>query len=248
MSSRVSNTQERQAAILAGLAYVAIIALAFFANFAVIERLVTPDDAAATVSNIVDSEALFRSAIAAWVLVLIADIVVAWGLYVLFQRTSRELSILAAWLRVVNVAITGAALLCLLVVLKLVDATGYTTALAPGQRNSQVMLFLDAYTYGWSIALVIFGFHLLLLGLLIIKSDYAPNVLGALVVVAGLAYVANHLALVLLSNYEDNGNLFTALVVALAVPGEFGLAGWLLWKAGKPRSIHTPQAVKVNAG
>jgi hypothetical protein len=51
----------------------------------------------------------------AFIIVPIADAVVAWGLYALFQRTSRELSAFAAWFRLLYVAIAGGALPHLLV-------------------------------------------------------------------------------------------------------------------------------------
>ena len=70
---------QRRAAVIAGLAYVVIIALGLFANFRVLGTLTEPDDAAATVRNITNSEVLFRSGVAAFIIVLIADVVVAWG-------------------------------------------------------------------------------------------------------------------------------------------------------------------------
>lgn len=142
---------------------------------------------------------------------LIADVVVAWALYVFLQRTSRQLSLFAAWFRLVYVAIAAAALLNLLLAVKLVDDTGYTTALEKGQRDAQVMLSLDAYLYGWRIGLVSLGVHLLLLGFVMVKSDYAPRLLGMLVALAGLGYVVMMLAGVLLPNFEDYKNLFLLL-------------------------------------
>lgn len=144
---------QRRAALIAGFAYVIITVLSFFA-ISVLNGPSEPDNPAATVNNIVDSDGLFRSGLAAFVIVLIADVVVAWALYVFFQRTSRELSLFAAWFRLLYVAIAAAAPLNLLVVLKLVDDTGYSTALEKSQRDAQVMLSLDAYNYGFFLGLV----------------------------------------------------------------------------------------------
>ncbi len=242
MSSTIADTPprqaaipQRQAAVIAGLAYVVLNVLALFANFFALDRLTVPDDAAATVSNIVNSELLFRSGIAAFIIVLIADVVVAWALYVFFQQTSRELSLFAAWFRLVYAAIALAALLNLLAVLKLVDGAGYATALEAGQRNAQVMLSLDAYSNGWSISLVAFGVHLLLLGVVIVKSSHAPSILGILVAVAGIGYVVRHLALVLLPNFADYHDFSLLLLAVLAIPAEFGLPAWLLWRGGKEK-------------
>jgi hypothetical protein len=213
---------------------VIITVLSFFA-ISVLDGPTERENPAATVENIVNSEVLFRSGLAAFIIVLIADVVVAWALYVFFQRTSRELSLFAAWFRLLYVAIAAATLLTLLVVLKLVDGTGYSTALETGQRAAQVMLSLDAYNYGFFLALVFFGVHLLLLGFVMIKSEYAPGILGGLVAVAGLGYVVINLARVVLPNYRDYEDLLLLLLVAFAVPGEFGLIGWLLWRGGKPQ-------------
>jgi hypothetical protein len=171
-------------------------------------------------------------------IVFIADVAVAWGLYVFLRRTNTELSLFAAWFRLIYAAIAGAALLNLLIAVTLVDDSGYATAFEATQRNAQVMLSLDAYTHGWSIGLVCFGVHLLLLGLLIVQSDYVPSVLGIFVALAGLGYVVGELAPVLLPNSKD---AFLPLIVVLAVPGELGLTAWLLWRGGKVRPAGNQQ-------
>lgn len=232
MATRFLDVQPRQAALLAGLTYVIIIVLALAANFLVLERLTDPRDPATTVSNIAASLMLFRAAVAAFVITLLGDVIVAWGLYVLLQRTSRKLALFTAWFRLIYVAIAAAALLNLLIAAKLVEPTGYTTTIDAPQRNVQVMLFLDAYTYGWSIALIWFGVHLLLLGLLIVQSDRAPRLLGVLVAAAGLAYAVGKLASIVL---PDQNDLLLAGIALLAVPGEFALTGWLLWKGARPQ-------------
>jgi Domain of unknown function (DUF4386) len=167
--------------------------------------------------------------------VLIADVVVAWALYVLFQRAGRELSLFAAWFRLLYVAIAAATLLNLRVILQLVDGAGAATTLEKGQRDAQVMLSLDAYNYGFFLALVFFGVHLLLLGFAMVRSDDPPSILGVLVAVAGLGYVVINLARVVLPDYRDDENLLLLLLAVLALPGELGLVGWLLWRGGKAR-------------
>jgi phosphoglycerol transferase MdoB-like AlkP superfamily enzyme len=109
-------------ALTAAIAYVVIIVLALFADFLVLKRLTDPNDAAKTVSNIASSEVLFRGGVAAFIIVFIADVVVAWGLYVLLRRTSRELPLFAAWFRLIYVAVALGALLNLLLAVRLVGA------------------------------------------------------------------------------------------------------------------------------
>jgi hypothetical protein len=238
MSSHIADISQRQAARIAGSAYVIISVLALFANFYVLDWLTEPGDAAATVSNIADSEGLFRSGVVALIAVFVADAVVAWALYIFFKPVSRDLSLLTAWFRLLYTAMSGIALLNLAVVVLLVAGADAATALGAGQRDAQAMLFLDAYDYGWAIALVCFGVHLVLLGFLALRSDYAPRIIGILLVVAGLGYLVNSLARFLLLNYEDYSDFFFLLVAVPAIAGEFSLTGWLLLRGGKEPGHH----------
>jgi Domain of unknown function (DUF4386) len=224
----VIDTSERRAARIGGIAYVAIIVLAAFAYFVVLGDLVEPDDAAATAANLRDSETAFRIAVVALVAVIFADVVVAWALYVFLRRADRDLALLAAWFRLMYTAIAGASLLALLVAQRLAEGAADLSALDVSQRESQAALFVDAYYYGWTLGLTCFGVHLLLVGLVIVKADYVPRLLGILVVVAGVGYLIQNLASVVLANYDDYEGFFMLLLVVMSVPGEFSLAGWLL--------------------
>jgi hypothetical protein len=226
MSKSIADISQRQAARIAGLAYLAGIVLALYANFFVSERLINPDDVAATVSNITNSELVFRSGIVAFMAVIVADVVAGWALYVFFKPLNRDLSMLTAWIRLFYAAVHGAALLYLVAPLLLLER---------GQSDAQVMVSLDTFTYGWGIALVFFGVHLLLLGYLALKSDNVPRILGVLLVLAGAGYVVNYVASILLPTYENYRDLFFMLLAIMAAPGEFSLTGWLLLRGGKQR-------------
>jgi hypothetical protein len=232
---RVADLSERQAALTAGLAFAAMAVLALFANFYVLGTLIEPHDAAATVSNIAGSEGLFRAGIAAFAVNFVLDVVVGWALYILLRRTSRSLSLLAAAFRLATGAIGATALLNLLAVLPLLDGTGYAAAFGAAQRAAQVMLYHDAFISGFGIALVFFGVHLLLLGYLAYRSEYVPTVLGILLALAGLGYLVNYLARILLTGYEDYRSAFMLPAFGLALTGEFSWMFWLLLRGGRPK-------------
>lgn len=240
MSGRIADISQRQAARIAGSAYLIISILALFATFFARERLTEPGDAAATVSNIADSEALFRGGIVALMAVVVADAVVAWALYIFFRRVNRDVSLLTAWFRLLYTAMSGIALLNLAIVVLLVGGADTATALGAGPRDAQAMLFLDAYEYGWAIALVCFGVHLVLLGFLVLRSDYAPSIIGVLLVLAGLGYLVDSLARFLLLNYEDYSDFFFLLVAVPAIAGELSFTAWLLLRGGKEPGHHAP--------
>ncbi|MEV0999973.1 DUF4386 family protein [Nonomuraea sp. NPDC050202] len=62
----------RAASLIAGIALLLMTVLAVFADFAAIEALITPGDAARTAGDITGSETLLRWGVAAFVLVAAA--------------------------------------------------------------------------------------------------------------------------------------------------------------------------------
>jgi hypothetical protein len=112
------------------------------------------------------------------------DIVVAWALYILLKPVNKSLSLLTAWLRIVYAAILGIALVNLTNVIQLLSGAGYLVAIETNQLNAQVMLSLNTFNDGWNVGMVIFGFHLLLLGYLVFKSGFIPKFIGILIIIA----------------------------------------------------------------
>lgn len=74
-----------KAAWIAGIALLLMAVVAPVARFGVLDSLIVPDDASATVSNIVASPGLFRMAGIAFVIVALLDVVVAWTLHVVLR-------------------------------------------------------------------------------------------------------------------------------------------------------------------
>jgi Domain of unknown function (DUF4386) len=235
MTTPDTRVSERQAARIAGYGYLAISALSIFANFFVRVRLIEPDDAAATASNIMDSETLFRVGLVSFLIVFMLDVVVAWALYLFFKPVNTDVSLLTAWFRLTYAILLGAALVFFFLVLELLSGADHLQAFETGQLDAQVTLYLDAFNHLWLIGLVCFGIHLALLGYLILESGHIPRALGILLVLAGAAYVINSLADALLSNYDDYEAVFVTIVAVPSVIGELAFAIWLLLRGGKER-------------
>lgn len=227
------STPVRQAARLAGLGYVAIFFLAIFANFVVVEGLTEAGDGAATMAAIEADEGLFRLGLIAFLAVFVIDIVVAWALWIVFRDHDRDLSLLAAWSRLVYTVFLGVGLVFFFQVLRLVGAGADLAAFDRAQLESQVMGALDLFEATWLIGLAGFGLHLGLVGLLIIGSRQAPRLLGLLLMVAGAAYVADTVARAVLADYASVEGLFLVLVAVPSVVAEGWLGLWLLLRAGR---------------
>jgi hypothetical protein len=239
MDNRAVAVSLRTTAKVAGFAMLAMAVFAFFANFFVLEDLIVSGDATATATNILGSEGRFRLGITSMLMVVILDVVAAWALYLFFKPVNTGLSLLTACFRLVFAAIFGAAVLNLILALEFVGGDAYLTALDPAQAQAQMLFFLDAFTYGWQIGLAFFALHLAGLGYLVLKSGYVPRVLGVLAIVAGLGYLIDSFAHVLLSNYDDYDTAFLLIAAVPSIIGELSLTVWLLARGGKAQPRET---------
>lgn len=233
---------------IAGMLYLTIILSGIFAQFFVRGSLIVPGDAAATANNIVASESLFRIGIAADLIMILCDVALAGFFYVLLKPVDNGLALLAAFFRLVQAAILGMNLLNLFLALQLVDVAGNLTVFGADQMYAQAMLYLDAHSTGYSLALVFFGIQCLVLGYLIVISGYMPKILGSLLIFAGLGYLIDSFASFLLPSYDVYAEIFALIVFVPALIGELALALWLLWKGvnveenDKRTSVQTTQA------
>ena len=226
----------RQGALIAGVGYVLLFGLAVFANFFVREGLVVSGDATATAANIVESEGLFRLGLLSFLVIFLLDVVVAWALYIVFRSANRDVSLVAAWFRIVYTVFLGIGAIYFFQALQLLGGSSFLGAFDAEQLNAQALVALETFNSTWLIGLAAFGIHLVFLGVLVLQSGYAPRALGFVLIAAGVAYVVDTAAHSMLANYED---VETLLLVFVAVPsvlaeGWFGL--WLLLRGGKGRS------------
>lgn len=237
MSSGIPDRSRRQAALIAGVGYLTIFFLALFANFAVRTNLIEADDPTATAANIADSETLFRFGLVAFLVVFIVDVVVAWALYLFYKQQSQEVSLLSAWFRLVYTVFLGVAAVFFFVALQLLSGDDYLAAFDAAQLDTQAFVALDAFNYTWLIGLVAFGFHLIVLGYLVVRSSEVTKVLGYVLMAAGVAYIVDTAANALLANYDDLEGVFLTIVVLPSVVGELWLTIWLLTRGGRDAPV-----------
>ncbi len=182
----------------------------------------------------------FRAGVASLLIVLVADAVVAWALYIFLKPVSESLSLLTAWFRLLYVAVAASAFVGLFSVATILGGADGSTVFELGQLDGLTTLFLSVYQYGFNVSFVFFGLHILGLGYLIWKSDYVPRVLGVLLIIAALGYQIDSFASLLFSSYANNDSLFVVFVAVPAIVSELAFTLWLLIRgvnvesAGKP--------------
>jgi Domain of unknown function (DUF4386) len=156
---------------------------------------------------------------------------------VLTRPVSNPLALSAASFRLVYTAVAGASLLNYLGAALFLSGARYVTVFETDQLHALALHSLEGFKQGFSLALVFFGIHLLLLGVLLFRSSYFPKVLGVLIALAGLAYLTDSLSLFLSPTFH------AAVAPFLAVPASFELvlALWLLVKGvrGGPTPIES---------
>lgn len=220
---------------LGGGLYLVIIALGIVAQVIVRDRLIVSGDAAATAQNLAAMQSLWRLGIASEALALLCTLALAMIYFALLRPVSLELSILAALLRVVSVAVQAVAVLQLDLALSPLTNAAFTAAFTPDQRAALATLAVRAHSHGYTLALLIVGAAFLVHGLLIIRSTFLPKVLGVLIQVAGIGYLVNGFTLFLAPAFA--GQVFLVIMLPVFI-GETSLSLWLLIKGVNAERWH----------
>ena len=224
---RSDDTAFVRTARLTGGLYLGIIACGMFSEIAVRGQLIDFTDAAATANHIQGSGLLFKAGLAADAVMLLCDVAVAMLLYRLLRPVNATLSLMAAAFRLTQAAILGGNLLNYFAPMLLLPDSGYAAYFSGPQRDALVLLFLDLHRHAYDLALLFFAVSNLILGYLVVKSQFMPTVLGYALQLAGGVYFAGSLCRFLLPDY------LAALQPAYAIPlvAELSFCLWLLIRA-----------------
>jgi uncharacterized protein DUF4386 len=225
--NRAAGTSPQVYAKVAGVIWLIVAILAPFAEFFVRQGLIVPGNVAATGDNIVASQSLFRAGFATDLVVFVIEVALAAVLYVLFRPVNRTLALVMAFARLAMVTILGLNLLNMFTALQLLTSPQYAIAFEKSQVQALAFMFLNAQHYGYALGMVFFGLHLGVLGFLVYRSGFLPRILGILMVVSALGYLADSFTKFLVPQPAD---ALAMIVVVTALIGELPLTLWLLIK------------------
>lgn len=181
-------------------------------------RLVVRGDAAATASNILANEAVFRVGIAGALLAVALHIVTGVLFYYLLKPVGRTFSLLAVLLLVVASGIQASAALMQSGALVALKGTVSLSAFNVEQLQAIALMLLNWNGQTYDFYLVFFGLWCIALGALILRSTFLPPLLGAGMVLAGVGYTP--------FLYPPLANFLYPYNLALGV-GELALVLWL---------------------
>ncbi len=112
--------------------------------------------------------------------------------------------------------------------LRVLSGAGYLGAFSADQLNAQALFYLEGHGIGYALGLVFFGLNCLVFGYLVIKSGYLPKLFGILLLFAGMGYLADSCASLLLPDYAAYADIFAYVVFLPAIVAELSLCLWLL--------------------
>jgi Domain of unknown function (DUF4386) len=222
----VESFPQRYARI-GGALYLAIIVLGAFAEGFVANKLVVSGNAAATAANILASSGLWRLSVAADLIVVLSAVPLLWIEYLLLRPVSRQLVLLAVLFNLVSLAVEAISKLFLLLVTPTLGSADYLKGFDPQQLQILANLALSSHDIAFNIALIFFGFTCLLNGYLIYKSGYLPKLIGILMQIAGLSYLAACFAALFAPALADR---ITPAILLPPLIGESSFCLWLLIK------------------
>lgn len=220
-----SFERQRRTARTAGALYLSIFVIAPFVYFYVPGELFH-DDAATRATEISANTGLFTAGIIAETVIVGIEIALAGLLWRLFRQVSPALALSSSLARVgeafvqtVNVMLAGAVLIA-------VDRGGLS-GLGGDERSEVVGFLVDVIGFGVMVWGLLFGLHLLLLGVLVRRSELMPRWIGSLLLLASVGYLVQSYGHVI---DTDLDGFFANVVVVLSVPGELAFAGYLLFR------------------
>ena len=185
----IGESSPGRVARMAGVFYIVMFVCG---GLAVLARrgLIVAGDAAATATNILSHQSLYLVNFAGELLVTASYIVVVALFYRMLKPVSRSVSLTAAFFGLMGCAVQTVALIFMLAPLTVLGGAPYTGVFKVEQLQALAYMFLKLYSQTYGIAIVFFGFFMLLTGYLIYKSTFLPRALGGFMMLAGLGALA----------------------------------------------------------
>jgi hypothetical protein len=217
---------------VAGLWYLLLVFLGPLRLIYIPEKLFVTGNAAATASNIIAHEWLFRFGMVADLLGAMVLVFMTMAFYRLFKDEDQQLAVLVvilggvmpALLYIVNVATDASALM-------VARGADFLNVFDKAQRDALVLLILRQHSHLVTAAEILWGLWLAPLGMLVYRSRFLPRFLGVWLLFNALAYVLISLIGELAPQYSDTAFLFAQP----ALLAELALTLWLVIRGSGPK-------------
>ncbi len=188
---------------VAGFAYLAIIISSILNQIFIYNKLMVDGDAAATASNIMANELLFRSALAIDLVMFAAVVLLSFTLYVILKTVDKNLALLALLWRMAEAVLGGVTVLLGLLAALLLNGKDTLTIFEPEQVQALVDLFLRARANGIDVAIFFVCLGTIVFGYLLYKSRFVPRILAAFGIASFVLMLVGSLSNILFPQYAE---------------------------------------------
>ena len=181
-------------------------------------------DALALADRIAANKSLYRLGFLAYLCEGVADIALAWVMYVLLAPVNRRLALLAAFFSIASMTTFAFMEFFYYIALIVVGSNETLRAFTPQQSDSLAALALHVYARGSGVFMVLYGIPAVIRGTLMIQSRYLPRAIGWLWVAAGCGFILRNIAILVAPQLASELLLIPMGIATLA------LMGWMLVK------------------
>lgn len=157
-------------------------------------------------------------------LIMLLDLVVSVTIFKYFKSNNYKLALWAGFLRILYSLIFCVAIFYLF----------------QNRNELNIAIFIknyDLFQHYWSIGLIFFGFHLLIVGILMKRHKVVPKILWYLMLIVGPTYIIIHTIKTFYPHLTDLIDLLNSIFGLPMALAELGLAVWLIVKGGKVNTI-----------
>lgn len=212
---------------IGGILYLIIILTGMFGELFVRDKLIVSLDATASAANIMANQFLFRLGIAGDLIMHVCDVPLLVVIYILLRPVNKYLALTAVAFNLVQSAVLVASKLSLLNALFFLSPAEYLKAFEPQQLYALMYHSLKLEAYGFAAGLIFFGCACLIIGYLVVRSEYLPKAIGVMMQIAGVCYLINSFAMLLAPKLA--AKLFPPILVPAFI-AEVSLCLWLIFK------------------
>ena len=221
------NMNRNKTARIAGLLYTLMIPIGMFGVMYARATFLVAGDAEATAKNILANIGMFRLSIVTALIGAILAIFIVLSLYRLLKPVNRSLASLMVIFMLVSVPLSMLNELNYYAVLQLVSGADYLKIYPAAELEALALMLFELHEYGIIIVSLFWGLWLLPMGSLVIKSGFIPKILGVFLLIAGVVYLIDSFAKLLLPDYSTTA-IATMMTTLLFLEILFPL--WLLVK------------------
>jgi hypothetical protein len=237
------DDSQRKAAKVVGYAGLFAVAIVVFANYALLNPLIVPGNAAETAGNIVAHQRAFRIAAVCFLTYSASVVVLLAALYVILKPINQGLALVGALFRLVFALLWLLSTLNMLGALRLLGNASYVQVFGADRLQALARLYVAANFDDYYVGLPFFGLAATVCAYLWLKSNYIPKGLAVFGVISSAWCVICAFVFLIFPNFNKTVNdyWFDSPMAIF----ELVLSFWLLFKGLRPAE---PNPVQAGAG